>query len=248
MSIPDELRRVLPPDTARTWEEIAPLIPRAAYLVGGTAIAVHLHHRVSRDLDFFYHQGAVDLDTLRETLEETGKFVATKHVSGTLNGLFSETKIQLLHADERHPQRRLEPLTEHSGILVAGLGDLLATKVKVVGDRGELRDFFDLMRIEEQGHRTLEEGLQLYADRYQPRDPASFHHILLALGYLDDAQDDLSLGVSRDVIERWFARRQPELVDRFRMGVPRPRPALDPLDELPPPLADAEPNDPGIDL
>ena len=59
MALPDELRSVLPPDTVRIWALVAPVVPRAAYLVGGTAVAVHLRHRPSRDLDFFFH-GAVD--------------------------------------------------------------------------------------------------------------------------------------------------------------------------------------------
>lgn len=39
---------ILPPDTALTWETIARIVPATAYLRGGTAIAVHLAHRVSR--------------------------------------------------------------------------------------------------------------------------------------------------------------------------------------------------------
>jgi hypothetical protein len=52
----DPLRAFLPPDTAETWQTIAPLVPPVAYLGGGTAIAVHLEHRTSRDLDFFFHE------------------------------------------------------------------------------------------------------------------------------------------------------------------------------------------------
>ncbi len=52
VSLPAWLRAVLPGDTAQTWETICSIVPPSAYLVGGTAIAVHLRHRVSRDLDF----------------------------------------------------------------------------------------------------------------------------------------------------------------------------------------------------
>jgi hypothetical protein len=47
----DAVRKVLPPDTAAAWDVIAPLVPPGGYLGGGTAIAVHLAHRVSRDLE-----------------------------------------------------------------------------------------------------------------------------------------------------------------------------------------------------
>jgi hypothetical protein len=54
-------------------------------------------------------------------------------------------KVQFLLADT---QRNTEPLTVLDGIPVAGLGDLLATKLEVVMHRGELRDYFDIMAIE----------------------------------------------------------------------------------------------------
>jgi hypothetical protein len=51
---------VLPDGTAETWEQVRSVIPDCAYLVGGTAIAVHLRHRVSRDLDFFLAEDTAD--------------------------------------------------------------------------------------------------------------------------------------------------------------------------------------------
>jgi hypothetical protein len=53
VSLPAWLRAVLPGDTAEAWEKVCSIVPFSAYLVGGTAIAIHLQHRVSRDLDFF---------------------------------------------------------------------------------------------------------------------------------------------------------------------------------------------------
>jgi hypothetical protein len=82
----DRVRRILSPDTALTWDSIAPLIPHGAYLGGGTAIAVHLGHRVSRDLDFFFHHGSVDLDELTRRLPAAGLFAVTERAPGTLNG------------------------------------------------------------------------------------------------------------------------------------------------------------------
>jgi hypothetical protein len=96
----DRVREILPPDTAATWDAIAPLVPSDAYLGGGTAIAVRLGHRISRDLDFFFHHGSVDLGELARRLSAAGPFAVTERASGTLNGVFSATKVQFLHADE----------------------------------------------------------------------------------------------------------------------------------------------------
>jgi len=226
MALPDELRSVLPSDTVQIWELIAPAVPQVAYLVGGTAVAVHLRHRPSRDLDFFFHGSvdAVDLDQLATKLSEPGPYSITERSPGTLNGVFSRTRVQFLDADLGSPQRRLEPTLEVAGIQVAGIADLLATKLKVIADRGELRDYFDLMIIERDGGRSIEEGLGLFVERYRPVSPPTvLAAIVRALGYLDDIDEDELLPVSKAEIERYWKRRQPQLVqalDRHASGGP----------------------------
>lgn len=213
MTLPDPLRDILPVDTVQTWERIAPIVPKAAYLVGGTAIAVHIRHRPSRDLDFFFHRDAVDLDALAAALSAAGPFVVDQRAPGTLNGLFSQTKVQFLHADEDHPQRLLEQPTRVGGLRVAGLADLLATKLKVIAQRGELRDYFDLQKIEEQTGRTVDEGLGYFIARYEPPDARTqLMAIIRALGYLDDVDEDELLPVGKDEIARYWRRRQPEVL------------------------------------
>lgn len=51
----------MPRATAHAWRTLAPHLPEDLYLGGGTALAVRLGHRVSQDLDFFYHGDRVDL-------------------------------------------------------------------------------------------------------------------------------------------------------------------------------------------
>jgi hypothetical protein len=209
----DRVRRVLPPDTAATWDTIAPLVPPDAYLGGRTAIAVHLGHRISRDLDFFFHQGSVDLDKLARLLPTAGGFAVTERAPGTLNGVFSATKVQFLHADEGYPQHLLEPPQEVDGLRVAQLSDLIAMKLKVVGDRGELRDYFDLMVIEQRTGRTAEEGLALFVERFRPEYPQpAINRILLGLGYFDDVDPDDALPVPRAEIVDYWTSRQREIV------------------------------------
>src|SRR4029077_6041728 len=127
---------------------IAPVVPSVAYLGGGTAIAVHLAHRVSRDLDFFFHRNSVNLDELSASLSAAGPFAVTEPRPGNLNGVFSAARVQFLHADEVRPQRVLESPTQVDGLSIARISDLMAMKLKVVGDRGELRHYFDLMTID----------------------------------------------------------------------------------------------------
>ncbi|WP_448060428.1 nucleotidyl transferase AbiEii/AbiGii toxin family protein [Cellulomonas hominis] len=216
-----DLRDVLPGDTSTAWAVVAPVLPYGAYLAGGTAIAVHLRHRVSRDLDFFLTE-PFDPEHLAATLDGIGRFAPTLVAEGTLNGVLDSTKVQFLDASS---QRVLAPTTEIAGVPVAALPDLLATTLKVIGDRGELRDYFDVMQIEELSDLSADEGFGLYVLRYDPRPPEpSVLHILGALGYLDDVADDPYLAgiAERHVVERYWQRRQPEIARSItQFGMPR---------------------------
>ncbi len=211
--LPDSLRRVLPADTATTWALVAPVVPQTTYLGGGTGLAAHLEHRASRDLDFFFHAHSVDLDELAAELRSRGPFVVTERSPGTLNGLFSQTNVQFLHADEARPQKLLEEPTVVAGLRVAGLSDLMAMKLKVVGERGELRDYFDLMVLERQAGRRVEEGLTYFVERYDPEIPAAaVASIVQGLGYFGDVDEDELLPVPKVEIERYWKRRQPAVL------------------------------------
>lgn len=71
VGLPRDLREVLPEDTARTWVLLRDHLPKSMVLYGGTALAAHLHHRVSRDLDFF-SAGPLGAAALKVTLESLG--------------------------------------------------------------------------------------------------------------------------------------------------------------------------------
>jgi len=223
VSLPGWLNALLPGETGLAWEQVAPVLPPGAYLGGGTAIAVHLRHRQSRDLDFFYHE-PVDLDELQERIRSRGPFAVTQRAAGTLTGLFGTTKLQVLQVGFERPERRLEPITIVAGLPVAGLGDLLAMKLNAIAGRAQLRDYFDLMAIEQQAGRSVEEGLALFLARYQPQHADSaITPILLGLGYLDDAADDPFLPVERDTITRYWQKRQPDIITAIeRHGITAP--------------------------
>jgi hypothetical protein len=201
--------KVLPEHTISAWKALRPILPKELYLGGGTAVAVHLHHRESRDLDFFFHDGSVDLPALAEKLR--GQRVAiTLESEGTLHALRGETKVEIFHVDT---QRLLRPTSTFNGLRIASLEDLIAMKLKVVGDRGELRDYYDLKLIEEEGGITIEDGIAFFLERYDA-SPSSdaLQHVVRALGYLGDIEEDDRLPVKRDELADWWAARQARLI------------------------------------
>jgi hypothetical protein len=207
--LPEHLKKVLPASAREIWIALVGNLPERAYLVGGIAIAAHLGHRVSRDLDFFVAE-PFEPQELAASLDEIDRFATTQVAAGTLNGYLGETRIQFLDARDQHP---VDPITEIGGMPVAGLRDLLATKLKVVGDRGELRDYFDLLVLERDAGHRVEEGLALVIERYRPATHEAFVlHIVRALGYLEDVANDPALPTGRAEIEAYWARRQPEIV------------------------------------
>ena len=166
----------MPPGTSETWLKIAPLLPPSAYLSGGTALTVHLLHRVSRDLDIFLERPE-DLRAL---------WVA--------------------------------PFTTVGGMRVASVEDIMATKLKVIVDRGELRDYFDIMKIEQDRSIMAETGLALVIEKYSPAEPDQYiKSIVKALGYLGDVEDDPALPVSRKVIVDYWMKRQRSLMKHIAM-------------------------------
>ena len=118
-----------------------------------------------------------------------------------LAGTFEDTSLVLV-----------EPTTTVAGLRVAGLGDLLAMKLKVIRERGELRDYFDVLAIERDAHRRVEEGIALALRKYRPRGEEAFVASLLrSLGYLDDVEEDPAVPMSKVEVAAYWAARTPEI-------------------------------------
>ncbi|MGH7749830.1 MAG: nucleotidyl transferase AbiEii/AbiGii toxin family protein [Candidatus Dormibacteria bacterium] len=213
MTLPDHLREVLAEGTAATWEAIAALLPAKAYLVGGTALAIHLRRRISRDLDFYLEE-PVDLDALVRALQLRGAFLPTMREDAspqTLNGVFEATKLQFLEASS---QLLLEEPALVAGVRVAGIADLLATKLNVITHRPALRDYVDLMMIEQQGHRFVEEGLALFLEKNRPAVPdQALRLVIECLASFDDVEADPELqflsarAVTKAAVARYWTER-----------------------------------------
>lgn len=214
-ALPGRVREVLPVDTAKAWLTLAPELPEELYLGGGTAVAVHLAHRESRDLDFFFHR-ELDLDRLRDLLGQLGPFAVTHIGEGTLKGLFGATKIEVFDASRLV---QLAKPTLVAGLRIASLQDLMAMKLKVLAERGEMRDYFDVKAIDEGGGVSVEEGVELFMKRYgvSPGSEA-LPHLYMAMGDLRDVEEDDMLQADLSELQAWWSARQVKVLrssDRF---------------------------------
>lgn len=175
----DRYRRVLLPGLRAVW----PLLAEAThdidgYLVGGTALATHLQHRKSFDLDFMAHQPFSGTD-LFETLSARADHVLhacsePNRMHATINGVAVEVFAVPVRGEHPGHVKRLAPPEVIAGLRVASLADLLAMKLDVVMYRPRLRDYMDLAAIDNSGLLRLEDGLQLHMRRYGTQPQSSF--------------------------------------------------------------------------
>jgi hypothetical protein len=150
-----------------------------AYLVGGTAVALQLGHRISVDFDFFTSKGFLP-NAFAINLSKFGSFVVEKTDKGTILGEFEGIKFSLFIYQY--------PLIFHTlkylSLNVADIRDIAAMKIDAIATRGAKRDFIDLYFICKSGYR-LTEVLNFYNKKY--RNLASnLIHIQKSLVFLND--------------------------------------------------------------
>lgn len=149
-------------------------------LVGGTALALQLGHRISVDLDIF---GKWDY-----SLDLLGKFSAigsTNKESGTPDGKMAFFYIDDIKVDcvAYDMYEWLEPPIEEDGIRLAGIKDIGAMKVNAIVNRGTRKDFVDMARLLQDN--SLDEILLWYRAKYPD---ANLALALRSLSYFVDAE------------------------------------------------------------
>lgn len=176
-TLPDHVRHLL----KRLGE-----LPTVAdfYLAGGSALALHLGHRISVDLDFFTSQAEYEQEPLIQALQSIGHLVIRQQKPGTLNATLEGTPISFFV----YPYPVLEEFQSLEGIRVAGVLDLALMKLAAIGQRGRKRDFIDLYGICRSEY-SLDNLLACMPEKF-PRVTYPSYHLLRALAYFQDAEAD----------------------------------------------------------
>jgi len=123
-------------------------VPDDFILYGGTALALRLGHRRSVDFDFFSNRRFSP-----DALERTLPFLkGTKRVQSSPDTLVSlagpKGAVKVSFFGGLGMGRVADPeIAEGPGIRVASLLDIAATKVKVVQDRAESKDYIDIFHL-----------------------------------------------------------------------------------------------------
>lgn len=159
-------------------------LPADAYLAGGVAIAAVLHHRVSRDLDFFLPRD-FDPEPMSERLSaDVSGLTVTSSAPGTLYFEIHSVPTSLIAY--RYPLLFQPVRSPELAVPVASLEDLACMKLSAIAARGMARDFWDLHALLARGVAagSLERALDLYRTKYTADD---IGHVIRSLAYFGDA-------------------------------------------------------------
>ena len=193
---------ILPAAQQRLWPELSPTRALGFTLYGGTAIALRLGHRTSVDFDFFSEK-ALD----RSAIGAAFPFMAHATV---LQDERNALSVLVPYGDADHSHVKLsffgtigfgrvgEPnATEDQVLQAASLIDLMATKVKVILQRAEAKDYRDIAAMLSAGV-SLPMGLaaarEFFGPNFQPSES------LKAMVYFQDGDLHTISQADKDIL------------------------------------------------
>jgi hypothetical protein len=174
------------------------------YLAGGVAVATHVGHRRSIDLDLFSRHAKLDLVALQRRLGDLDAEVISltdATLTVTLGGVpvdFVDYPYDLLVRLGAGPE----------GVRVASTRDLAAMKLAAIARRGIRRDFWDLYELLKRKAGNLTRALDDYRRKFGVSQVDTYQ-VLRALTWFEDAERDevLPRGMTAALwaeIRAWF--------------------------------------------
>jgi hypothetical protein len=171
-------KEVLPLAQQQLWPKLHPTADLGLVLYGGTAIALRVGHRQSVDFDFFTDK-PLDKPLLRQEMPFLNDCIVLQDQVDTLtvqtsSGHLTDSPVKISFFGSLHFGRVGEPeITDDGVVQIASLPDLLATKLKVIFQRVEAKDYQDIATILRAGA-PLESGLaaarQMFGNAFQPAE------------------------------------------------------------------------------
>jgi hypothetical protein len=172
----------------RLWPELGPAAELGFALYGGTATALRLGHRFSVDFDFFSEM-PLDRDAIRAAFPFVARSMVLQDSLNTLTSMIPYGDSERTHVKVSffgtidHGRVGTPDVTEDGVMQVASLDDLMATKLKVILQRAEAKDYRDIAAMIDAGV-SLSKGLASARVLYGSNFPVI--ESMKALSYFED--------------------------------------------------------------
>ncbi len=150
-------------------------------LVGGTALAFHLGHRLSVDVDLFTTED-FDAHEMLVHLEQNYGFQEQYRHKNTLKGIINGVMVDMIC----HNYEQVSSPLETSGMRIASKQDIAAMKVNAISGNGtRIKDFIDIYFLLKEFR--FYELIEFYKIKYKTR---SDFHAIKSLTFFDDIIPD----------------------------------------------------------
>jgi predicted nucleotidyltransferase component of viral defense system len=149
-------------------------------LVGGTALALHLGHRISVDIDLFSDK-AFDVERMADSISEEYAIQSLEIAKNTVRGNVEGIKLDVM--SHRYPMIRALVVTD--GIRLASLQDIAAMKLNAIANRGSKKDFWDYAELLD--HFSQAEMLGFFSEKYTDEN---VWYVEKSLSYFEDAEEE----------------------------------------------------------
>jgi len=182
------------------WPTLAPTVDLGFTLYGGTALSLRLGHRASIDFDFFSDKPLLKRELQSLPALRNAQVIQDEPTALTVLATTKTESVKLSFFGGISFGRVSEPeLTNDHVLEVASMYDLFATKLKVLFDRVDAKDYRDIAAILRAGHH-LDEGLAagraLFGSQFQPAEVLKF------LTYFEGATFNELSKADREILEK----------------------------------------------
>lgn len=146
-------------------------------LVGGTALALKMGHRLSIDLDFFSFQ-PIDHEAIKIELEQIGTLSENYR-----NKIMLRVDVDSVRMDfVTYKFELLKPIIVADGIRMASVEDICGMKLEAIKNRGLKKDFYDLYFLLKEF--SIQDMLKFHYSKYPGTNQ---FQMVMSIEYFDDA-------------------------------------------------------------
>jgi len=180
-------------------------------LVGGSALALHLCHRKSEDLDFFTYGDSFDKKEIFDYIQNFKNKELLNQSDEQIDVLLDGVKVTFFNAKWKFlkPQK-IEKFN------LATLNSIAAMKVNVIFLRAKYRDYYDLYSLVKNGMSLKD----IFENSKNIVDGINFKLFAVALLYIDDIEDEnithlqLKKSITKKEIRDFFQKELNKIINR----------------------------------